>query len=124
MENKGISEFIKQKLRGITKGNALAMTTLTNDLIATFPQIKDATNASVRVNSVLKQKAIMAEYDRIKSENKVYITLKSDMPDVTTVETVVETVEKPVDLGKIDLEKDDDEDEVTPLIRGEKEDDR
>lgn len=80
MENKGVSEFIKKKLEGITKGNALAMATLTADIVATFDQIKDATNASVRVNSVLKQKAIAALYTRIKAENKVYITLISDLP--------------------------------------------
>lgn len=80
MENKGISAFIKDKLEGITPGNALAMATLTADLAANFDHIKDATNASVRVNSVLKQKTILAKYTRIKVDGLVYITLISDTP--------------------------------------------
>jgi hypothetical protein len=79
MQSKGISEFIKSKLDGITDDTALAMKALVDEVLQKYPHIKDTTNASVRVNSVLKQKKVLEKFIRIKGgDNKVYIILRKN----------------------------------------------
>lgn len=81
MENKGISKYIRSKLDGITSGKALPMKVLVQDVLETFNHVKDTTNASVRVNSVLNQAKVKEKYTRMRGPDKlVYIVLKSDVP--------------------------------------------
>jgi hypothetical protein len=85
MENKGISQFIKTKLEAISADKALAMKGLVEDVMTAYPHIKDTTNASIRINSVLNQAKVKDKYTRIKSgDGRVYIILKEAIVPVTS----------------------------------------
>ncbi len=84
-----ISSYIKERLQAITPELAIPFRVLVKDLVERFPTIKDTTSASVRINSVLKQKTIKNVFERIKGkDNKVYISLKP--PTGAVDETEVE----------------------------------
>jgi len=89
-KNLGISDYVKEKLKGITADTAIPLRVLVKDIVEKFPSVKDETSASVRINSVLKQKTVAAQYGRIRGtkDGKTYIVLASMVP---TKEAVVES---------------------------------
>ena len=94
-KNLGISDYVKEKLTAINDSTAIPLRVLVKDIVEKFPSVKDETSASVRINAVLKQKAVALTYGRLKGKDgKTYIVLASQVPPkdaeiVTTTETEV-----------------------------------
>jgi hypothetical protein len=80
-KNLGISDYVKEKLQAITPDVAIPLRVLVKDLVEKFPSVKDETSASVRINSVLKQKTVAEKYGRIRGKDgKTYIVLVALVP--------------------------------------------
>jgi hypothetical protein len=93
-KNLGISDYVKEKLQAITPDVAIPLRVLVKDIVEKFPSVKDETSASVRINSVLKQKTVAEKFGRIRGKDgKTYIVLASLVPAKDAViETSKETV--------------------------------
>lgn len=103
-KNLGISDYVKEKLQVINPETAIPLRVLVKDIVERFPSVKDETSASVRVNSVLKQKAVAEKYGRIRGKDgKTYIVLASLVPPKeATIETSTETTVEVIDGNSSD----------------------